>query len=158
VGSDPLVADTDSEDLDGDGLSGIEEEALGTDPLVADTDGDGVNDNSDWCPLDSPDDVDGDGVCNSDDVCPADANDDSDGDGSCDSVDQCQGNDRSGDADLDGFCDDIDDCISNDAPGKAPCFVDDQGGCTFSTTGGTAPFGLGFITLGLLAIRRRRNS
>ena len=158
VGSDPLIADTDSEDLDGDGLSGIEEEALGTDPLVADTDGDGVDDGSDWCPLDSPDDVDGDGVCNSDDMCPADANDDSDGDGSCDSVDRCEGNDRFGDVDLDGFCDDTDECISTDAPGKAPCFVDDQGGCTFSTTGGTAPFGLGFITLGLLAIRRRRNS
>ncbi len=158
VGSDPLIADTDSEDLDGDGLSGIEEEALGTDPLVADTDGDGVNDNSDWCPLDSPDDVDGDGVCNSDDMCPADLNDDSDGDGSCDSVDRCEGNDRFGDVDLDGFCDDTDECISTDEPGKTPCFVDDQGGCTFSTTGGTAPFGLGFITLGLLAIRRRRNS
>lgn len=40
-------------DDDNDGLSDIEETAMGTDSLLADTDGDGFNDNDDEYPLDS---------------------------------------------------------------------------------------------------------
>ncbi|MCK5559527.1 MAG: hypothetical protein KAJ51_02995, partial [Thermoplasmata archaeon] len=42
--------DTDDDD---DGLSDIEENAIGTDPLLIDTDGDGVGDKSDAYPNDS---------------------------------------------------------------------------------------------------------
>jgi hypothetical protein len=42
AGTDPLNKDDFPEDLDGDGLSDIEEIELGTDPENPDTDGDGL--------------------------------------------------------------------------------------------------------------------
>jgi Mg-chelatase subunit ChlD len=65
-------------DLDGDGLTGVEERQLGTDPTKADTDGDGLNDRfesrNEQAPLAPPQpDTDGDGV--------GDASEDPDADG-----------------------------------------------------------------------------
>ena len=48
-------------DDDDDGLTDVEEAALGTNPLLADTDGDTVNDNIDAFPLDATETVDTDG-------------------------------------------------------------------------------------------------
>ena len=63
-------------DDDNDGLTDIEEAALGTNPLVADSDGDNVNDGMDAFPLDDTEttDTDGDRIGNN-----ADLDDDNDG-------------------------------------------------------------------------------
>ena len=63
-------------DDDNDGLTDIEEAALGTNPLLADTDGDNVNDGADAFPLDRNEitDTDGDRIGNN-----ADPDDDNDG-------------------------------------------------------------------------------
>ena len=78
-------------DLDGDGLSNLDELIYGTLPHVADTDGDGCPDGADRLPL-LPDDTDGDTVCDSADLCNGDdASGDTDGDGVCNDIDACNG-------------------------------------------------------------------
>ncbi|MCB9685877.1 MAG: thrombospondin type 3 repeat-containing protein [Alphaproteobacteria bacterium] len=106
LGTDPLLADT-----DGDGLSDGREGVYGTEPLLADTDGDGLSDGYEvgngLDPLDP--DSDGDGVRDGTDVCPRTpdpAQTDSDGDGIGDA---CSGG-CIGDQDGDGVCDAVDLC------------------------------------------------
>lgn len=98
-------------DLDGDGLSNLDELLNGTNPAKADTDGDGVNDKLDAFPLDPKEnkDTDGDGVGNNADNCPlvpnanqADVDHDGIGD-VCDEV-----NDDIQDTDGDGVIDKLD--------------------------------------------------
>lgn len=86
-----------------------------------DFDGDGIPDEIDPCPIDSPNDTDHDGKCDSQDPCPLDPFDDRDGDGICDSVDACP---DGGDTDGDGLCDDVDPC-----PHDAPNDSDNDGKC-----------------------------
>ena len=78
-------------DDDNDGLTDIEEAALGTNPLLADTDGDTVNDKMDAFPLDATEttDTDGDKVGDNADAFPNDASEtaDSDNDGVGDNAD-----------------------------------------------------------------------
>lgn len=71
TGTDPLVVDTRSsgtadgaKDVDGDGLSHLDEAAAGTDPLRADTDGDGLGDGEETSAGTDPlkKDTDGDGL------------------------------------------------------------------------------------------------
>jgi len=65
------------EDSDGDGLSNVEEAALGTSVIDADSDDDGHPDGSDDCPLvadASQTDTDGDGAGDACDNCPSSAN------------------------------------------------------------------------------------
>ena len=95
--ADQLNSDTDAAgnacdaDDDNDGLTDIEEAALGTNPLLADTDGDLTNDNVDAFPLDPAEttDTDGDGVGDNADAFPNDATEttDTDGDGVGDNAD-----------------------------------------------------------------------
>jgi len=47
------LGDVCDSDMDGDGLTNLEEDALGTDPMAADSDGDGVVDGFDGYPFDS---------------------------------------------------------------------------------------------------------
>ena len=51
-------------DIDGDGLSNVQEQTLGTNAYRSDSDGDGVDDKNDAFPTDSSEasDTDGDGV------------------------------------------------------------------------------------------------
>ena len=53
AGTNPKDKDDFPEDLDGDGVSDIEEAIIGTDPENPDTDGDGINDLEDPFPLDA---------------------------------------------------------------------------------------------------------
>ncbi len=71
---DPSDSDLASQDPDGDGLSTVQEIAIGTEPYIADTDGDGVNDGDEVGSLAAPVDTDGDGIADILDV-------DDDGDG-----------------------------------------------------------------------------
>ena len=70
------IPDSQDPDDDNDGLSDIQEQALGTDPLQPDTDGDGHGDAEDAFPLDAGEwvDTDGDGVGDQADNCPQVAN------------------------------------------------------------------------------------
>ena len=92
-------------DDDNDGLTDIEETALGTNSLLADTDGDNVGDNADAFPNDRTEtaDSDSDGVGDNADAFPNDASEtaDSDGDGTGDNADAFP-NDASETADSDG--------------------------------------------------------
>lgn len=117
-------ANPDQADADDDGIGDACDVCLGSD-FVGDFDGDGVCDDLDPCPNDTPDDTDGDGVCDSEDPCPHDNPDDSDADGICDSVDVCQGGDDRLDADSDGVADACDVCQGNDAAGD----LDGDGVC-----------------------------
>ncbi len=78
-------ADTDD---DGDGLTDVEEAALGTNPLLIDTDGDGHDDNDDAFPTDATEwlDTDGDLTGNNEDL-------DDDGDGLTDAEEKALGTD-----------------------------------------------------------------
>ena len=69
------IVDSVDTDIDGDGVSNVDENANGTNPLNPDSDGDGVSDGSDAFPLDASEatDTDGDGVGNN-----ADTDDDND--------------------------------------------------------------------------------
>ena len=69
------IGDNADPDDDNDGLTDIEEAALGTNPLLADTDGDNVNDGADAFPLDATEttDSDGDNVGDNADAFPNDA-------------------------------------------------------------------------------------
>ncbi|KAB7627950.1 putative Ig domain-containing protein [Alkalilimnicola sp. S0819] len=75
-GMDPYDAGDAGADLDGDGLTSLEEFQRGTHPTKADTDGDGHHDGLDVFPLDETEwlDTDGDGIGNN-----ADTDDDGDG-------------------------------------------------------------------------------
>lgn len=62
-------------DIDGDGLTNLQEYLLGTSPVIRDTDGDGIADKLDAAPLlgyPTFSDADGDGIADSDDSTPND--------------------------------------------------------------------------------------
>ena len=87
----------DSDD-DNDGLTDIEEDAIGTDSLLLDTDADSVNDGDDVFPLDANEaiDTDSDGIGDNADNCRAVVNDaqlDTDNDGVGDACDSDDDND-----------------------------------------------------------------
>ena len=153
-------------DLDGDGLTNEEEDALGTDPLSPDTDGDGIpdgdelgdedndgipdaleeDDDDDGIPTDEEGagDTDGDGI-------PDFLDDDSDGDGVSDA------DEGTGDDDCDGIpnyvdADDADGSCSGQSGGKGNKITND-GGCACQTG---SPAGWFVILLTLFAVRRRR--
>ncbi|MDA9306152.1 gliding motility-associated C-terminal domain-containing protein [Flavobacteriaceae bacterium] len=75
AGTNPLDKDDFPIDLDGDGISDIEEAILGTDPENPDTDGDGINDYEDDFPLDVRYSVDSDKDGIPDEIDPDDDND-----------------------------------------------------------------------------------
>ncbi|MDC1392377.1 gliding motility-associated C-terminal domain-containing protein, partial [Flavobacteriaceae bacterium] len=124
AGTDPKDKEDFPEDLDGDGLSDLEEALLGTDPENPDTDGDGVDDFEDAFPLDptattdtdldgipdstDPDD-DNDGIPDSEDAFPLDEEESLDTDG-----DQI-GDNKDTDDDGDGYSDQ-DELISGTDP------------------------------------------
>jgi gliding motility-associated-like protein len=116
AGTNPLDKNDFPIDLDGDGISDIEEAILGTDPENPDTDGDGVNDFEDAFPLDSryfldsdedgiPDEIDpdddNDGVPDVEDAFPLDPEEqfDTDEDGVGDNKDKDDDNDGYSDVD-----------------------------------------------------------
>ena len=104
-----VQANVDS-DLDGDGLSRAEEEALGTDPNNPDSDGDGLNDSEEVEAGTDPNnpDSDGDGLGDSQEVAGGTNpnNSDSDGDGLGDSQEVAGGTDpNNSDSDGDGLGD-----------------------------------------------------
>jgi hypothetical protein len=101
------------DDPDGDGLSNLQEHALGTDRRNPDTDADGLWDAEDGCPTDPTNpDIDGDGLCDTfEDLCIGhNPSGDSDGDRICDDRDVCWGPDDSGDDDGDDVCQAADNC------------------------------------------------
>jgi len=133
VFADPGVKKYDcSMDMDGDGLSNIQELSLGANPMLADTDGDGVNDgldffpsiSSEWGDMDgdgvgdnSDDDIDGDGISNDDELVMGTdpRSTDTDGDGVSDSEDICPTVSDVGQSDGDG--DGLGDACDDDADG-----------------------------------------
>ncbi|MDA8644650.1 hypothetical protein N9L50_05105, partial [Flavobacteriaceae bacterium] len=131
AGTNPLDKDDFPIDLDGDGISDIEEAILGTDPENSDTDGDGVNDFEDAFPLDAryfldsdedgiPDEIDpdddNDGVLDGEDAFPLDSEEqfDTDGDGIGDNKDKDDDND--GYTDVDEILQGTDPKNPNDSP------------------------------------------
>jgi hypothetical protein len=78
------------DDMDGDGLSNVDEGPAGTDPTKWDSDGDGIPDGQDPHPMipeGDLEDSDNDGVVDNQDACPLDfATNDADGDGCEDAV------------------------------------------------------------------------
>ena len=153
-GLDPTLNDAGG-DLDGDGLTNIEEFRKFTDPQNpdtdgdtipdgsdvfprsssewADSDGDGTGDNSDRCPFDALNDIDGDGVCGDVDNCPSSSNPDqmdTDGDYWGNACDNCPAavNSSQQDDDGDGFGNVCDSCTSSFNPGALQTLDSDGDG------------------------------
>ncbi|MCB9675359.1 MAG: thrombospondin type 3 repeat-containing protein [Alphaproteobacteria bacterium] len=167
-------ADQMDQDLDGVG-DACDNCVLFSNSTQVDTDQDLVGDVCDVCPfLSNPDqtDTDGDGVGDACDNCPFIANDqvDADGDGFGDACDYCPEeaevpNPPSNlDGDGDGVGDQCDNCPATFNPGQEdededglgdPCdnLAIRGGGQGCSTT--SSPFGLAFLALAALAVRRR---
>ncbi len=147
-------------DTDNDGLTDIEEIAIGSDPENADSDGDGILDGDEVTDPANPQDSDGDGEFDVND--PDDDGDgiptltegseDFDGDGKPNYLDLDSDGDGAADAAEGeiGFLDDG----SVDGAGEKPAAEPSEYGCGCNGAPGL-PSGLGLF-LGLLAIRRRQ--
>jgi len=122
-------ADTEDDDIDGDGVDNDAEALLGTEVFLADSDGDGADDGTDNCPAlqnDDQADDDADQVGDVCDACPGDPGNDPDEDGLCALADNCPGdfNPDQADGDSDGLGDLCDTCAAdpdNDADGDTIC-------------------------------------
>ena len=124
------VPNADDPDDDGDGLSDVQESALGTNPLQPDSDGDGVADGSDAFPLLSTEsaDTDRDGIGNH-------ADPDDDGDGLLDVFEQVLGtHPLRSDSDGDGVADGRDAAPSQSGEGDAASASDQDGEGLLDTT------------------------
>jgi uncharacterized protein (TIGR03382 family) len=141
---DTTSADGPLGDLDGDGITNIDEEELGSDPQEADTEGDGVLDSDEIGDLASPRDTDGDGLFDlldqdddQDGVATADEGSfDVDEDGSGNHVDvdsngdgAPDGEQAGADTDADGVPDFLESTVRLDADGDGFYAGDDGGDC-----------------------------